>query len=69
MSILELHFPTLGSTLPSDHGYAPRSSATPNTPACMQPARLLRHSKLPHLVGVENVVAHVDAALVRANEV
>jgi sulfate permease, SulP family len=33
-----------------------------------QPAKLLRHSKLPGLIGAENLVPHVDAALVRAND-
>ena len=31
-----------------------------------QPAKLIRHSELPHLFGKENVVPHVDAALQRA---
>ncbi len=33
-----------------------------------QPAKLLRHSELPHLVGSENIVPHIDAALRRAQE-
>jgi SulP family sulfate permease len=31
-----------------------------------QPAKLVRHSELPHLIGNENIVPHVDAALQRA---
>jgi sulfate permease, SulP family len=31
-----------------------------------QPARLIRHSELPDLIGKENIVPHVDAALQRA---
>ena len=33
-----------------------------------QPAKLLRHSKLPDLIGETNMVPHVDAALARAND-
>jgi SulP family sulfate permease len=33
-----------------------------------QPAKLVRHSELPHLIGAENIVPHVDAALKRAQE-
>jgi SulP family sulfate permease len=34
-----------------------------------QPARLVRHSELSHLIGKENVVPHVDAALQRAQAI
>jgi SulP family sulfate permease len=30
-----------------------------------QPAKLVRHSELPHLIGMENIVPHFDAALGR----
>lgn len=33
-----------------------------------QPAKLIRHSELPHLIGVENIVPHIEAALNRARE-
>lgn len=34
-----------------------------------QPARLIRHSELPRLVGKDNIVSNVEAALARAEEV
>jgi SulP family sulfate permease len=34
-----------------------------------QPAKLVRHSELPHLLGPDNIVPHIDAALRRAREI